>query len=103
MGLLRIRNLAVVAVMLVSSAAQQIRGNSPYLTQSGPPPLRFSVAMASMAAYTLPAPLLAHSAETNATEVAENKTIPSETNPSVLHAPLASSPTNGFPLSTDPE
>jgi len=103
MGLLKIHKLTVTAVTFALYAAQETRGNSPYLTQSGPPPLRFSVAMASMASFALPASLFPHSAATNATEAVSSKSITSQTNSIAPLTPLVTSPANNLFLTTGPE
>jgi hypothetical protein len=86
--------------MLVSFAAQKMRGNSPYLTQTGPPPLRFALTMANWAPFTLPPSLSEHHAATNATEIATNKVDVSETNAFAFYRPSLPVVTNTPNVST---
>lgn len=83
MGLLRIRIFAASTVMLACCAAPAARGAEAYLTQIGPPPLRFSLATAHFS-FTLPSALVERTAPTNAEEITMAKTNsvdkPAETN-----------------------
>jgi hypothetical protein len=78
MGLLKIRKLTVIAVMLALCAAPQIRGKSAYLKQIGPPPLRFSAAIAT--SFALPPMLVERPAPTNSPEIAATAPNPVATN-----------------------
>lgn len=80
MDALKYRKITVVTVMLVSLAAQENRGFSAYLTQTGPSPLRFSIATVFPASFVLPAALVEPNKATNATETAVSPTISSSTN-----------------------
>jgi hypothetical protein len=102
MGLLKIRNLATAVAIIAVYTAPQTRGNSPYLKVGGPPPLRFSLAMASLASLALPAAFTEKPAATNATEVAVNKADTSATNAAPVHVPSFSSSTTGITLPANP-
>jgi hypothetical protein len=64
MGLLNIRSLTAAAFTLASCTAMETRGNSAYLQQIGPTPLRFSLATASLS-FVLPPSLTTAAAPTN--------------------------------------
>jgi hypothetical protein len=109
MGLLKIRNLAIVIAIIALYAAPETRGNSPYLKLGGPPALRFSLAMVDLASLALPASLTEKPAPANTTEVAVNKADTTATNAVPLHTPAISSsaddltiPTNSILPNTSP-
>jgi hypothetical protein len=99
MGLLNIRKLTVSAVMLVLCTAQQMRGNSAYLKQIGPSPLRFSLASASFS-FVLPSVLTQPSATTNSTEIANTTPDSTATNIVALQNPAQS---HNFPVPPTPD
>ena len=96
MGLFKNRKIATIVAMLALNAAQETRGNSPYLKQIGPPPLRFSLAMANLAYLAFPESLKEKSAPTDITEVAANKSDTIATNAIPQPNPSLSSSTNNL-------
>lgn len=102
MGLLKIRKLAIIIAIIALYAAPETRGNSPYLKQGGPPPLRFSLAMANLASLALPASLSENPAPTNTTEVAVNKSDTTVTNTIPLSILGISPSASTLPVSTNP-
>lgn len=102
MDALKYRKFTVAAVTLMLLAAQENRGFSAYLKQIGPAPLRFSLAKAGPASFTLPTVLVELQKPTNTTEIAVSPAIPAETN-AVATVPIAIPATNAPPpiLSAD--
>jgi hypothetical protein len=90
MDALKYRRFTVAAVMFGLIAAQENRGFSAYLKDTGPSPLRFSVANAVPASYVLPAALVEPQKPTNTTEIAVSATNSGQTN--VVAAVPASTP-----------
>jgi len=96
MDALKYRKFTVAAVTLMLLAAQENRGFSAYLKQIGPAPLRFSLATAVPASFTLPTALVEPQKPTNTTEIAVSPAIPAETN-AVATVPIAVPATNAPP------
>lgn len=92
MDALKYRKFTVVAVMLVSFAAQENRGFSAYLSQTGPSPLRFSLASAVPLSFVLPAALVEPQKPTNSTEIAVSQAISAPTNAAPAVPPPISTP-----------
>jgi hypothetical protein len=96
MDALRYRKFMVAAVLLALYATQETRGFTPYLTQTGPSPLRFSLTAAFPASNVLPAALVEPPKLTNATETAVSPAISSQTN-AVATVPASTPATNAQP------
>jgi hypothetical protein len=93
MDALKYRRFTVVAVMFWLFAAQENRGFSAYLKDTGPSPLRFSVATAVPASYMLPTALVELQKPTNTTEIAVSATNSGQTN-AVAAAPTSTPAAN---------
>lgn len=104
MGLLRICKLAVLTAVAGCCAAMPARGIHGYLTQIGPPPLRFSLATARFS-FALPPVLVEKPAPTNTAEIAATSTnaveTPAETNV-VAQPSTPSLPTNTVAVAPNP-
>jgi hypothetical protein len=105
METLKNRTLTAVAAMFVLFAAQETRGMSAYLLQTGPSPLRFSLFPFVPASFDLPDSLVERQALTNKTEIAANTTLSVETNAVATHLPPSPAPTTNpsVPTTTDPQ
>ena len=103
MDALKYRKFRVTAVMFLLLAAQENRGFSAYLKQTGPTPLRFSIATAVPTSFVLPAELVEPPKPTNTTEAAVSPAISTATN-SMPVTPASTPATNAQPTvsSTEP-
>ena len=101
MDAFKYRRFTVAAVMFGLFAAQENRGFSAYLKETGPSPLRFSVAPAVPASFMLPTALVEPQKPTNTTEIAVSATNSGQTN--AMTAVPASTPATSSPAvsSTD--
>jgi len=102
MDAMKYRKFTVAVVTLMLLAAQENRGFSAYLKQTGPSALRFSIATAVPMSFALPAALVEPQKHTNATEIVTAATTSAQTNaPAEV---LTSSPaTNAQPAFSGPE
>lgn len=100
MEVLKNRKLTALAVLLSLLAAPQTRGNGAYLKQIGPPPLRFSPALACLKSFTLPFSLIERAAPTNVTQIASASAKPVET--TVISSPSPSIPPPAATTSVPP-
>jgi hypothetical protein len=80
MEILKNRRLTIAIVTLALCVAHQTRAINAYLKETGPSPLRFSLAAAVPASLALPDSLVERSTATNTTEVASPSTPSAETN-----------------------
>jgi len=96
MDALKYRKFKVAAVLLALYGAQETRGFAPYLKQTGPSPLRFSLATAVPASFALPAALVEPQKPTNTTEIAISPATSPQTN-SIATAPTSTPATNAQP------
>ena len=96
MDALKYRKFTVASVMFLSFAAQETRGFSAYLKQTGPSPLRFSLATAMPTSFVLPPALVEPPKPTNSTESAVSPAISAPTN-AVPVAPISAPATNAQP------
>jgi hypothetical protein len=80
MDALKYRRFTVAAVMFGLFAAQENRGFSAYLKDTGPAPLRFSVTPAVPASFVLPVALVEPQKPTNTTEIAVSTMNSGQTN-----------------------
>lgn len=100
MGRINIRKFAFIA-MLLACVTPQTRGNGVYLKQTGPSPLRFSLATASFS-FVLPAMLRDQTAVTNSPEIAATSTNSATTNAVAAQISPAASSANNAPALTNP-
>lgn len=102
MGLLNTRSLAATVAALLLCTARESRGSNGYLSQIGPPPLRFSLATASLS-FILPPSLINVPLPTNTTKIASSPTPTAGTNstPGFTGPKMAS--TSVFTTSTSPD
>jgi hypothetical protein len=100
MALLNFRKIMVFAVVLGWLAAPQSRGNGDYLAKTGPAPLRFSLPMVNVGAFTLPLALSAKPLSTNSTAIADVKTNSVEPAVTTAENPPKPAPTVDFPPNT---
>jgi len=101
MDALKYRRFTVAAVMFGLFAAQENRGFSAYLKDTGPSPLRFSLASAVPASFVLPTALVEPQKPTNTTEIAVSATNSGQTN--AVSAVSASAPTTSPSAVSGPE
>jgi hypothetical protein len=102
MDALKYRKFKVAALLLALYAAQETRGFTPYLKQTGPSPLRFSLGTAVPASFVLPAALVEPPKPTNTTDIAVSPVTSPQTN-SIATAPTSTPTTNAQPSVSNTE
>ena len=96
------RKFTLAAVLLALYAAQETRGFTPYLKQTGPSPLRFSLVAAAPSSFVLPAELVEPKKPTNTTEIAVSPMNSAQTN-AIPTAPTSTPATNAQPAASSTE
>jgi len=102
MDAMKYRKLTVAAATLMLLAAQENRGFSAYLKQTGPSPLRFSMTTAVPVSFVLPAALVEPRKSTSTNEIAAPATTSAQTN-GFAAIPEATSATNSQSAISGPE